>query len=155
MIGFGVLIMLLLIAGWYLRSNERATAFIDSIKAQVMWSAVLRTAIQGYLLQILLTFKQLKEFSTDEDKLATSIVALFKLPIYWVLPGFSIAYLFKKRHLLTDPKFYERFGSLYENGRVYALVNKRWPLWNSAIFMMSRLWLALAAVFFGAFLWSQ
>ena len=54
---FLFVIVILLAAGRIFNKNERMTKIIKSFKDKLMWSSVLRTAIQGYLLAILLSFK--------------------------------------------------------------------------------------------------
>jgi hypothetical protein len=88
---------------------KKTKKFVISIKKKLLWSPVLRGQIQTYFQSCLMVMAVIDK---NDNK---SQIFVLKLLIVLLLPLFSYVKLRVNMKLLENPKFKQRYGTLYQN----------------------------------------
>jgi hypothetical protein len=109
-----------------------------------MWDIVLRSLITTYLSQTLDALDKLHGENPLEIKIL--LILVLKITIIVGFPIFVMKFLYSNKPLLENDATINSYGSLYHRQRISP--NSDEPLWKMPIFLLKRLLISLATIFF-------
>lgn len=136
-----IIAVLLLIKYHYRKLPEILKKLIQTIKAKLMWSSILRYMTQSYLDQSILCTMSLSYFY--DLSIVQKVITPLTLVYLVILPGFLAYVLYMNREHLRKPEMKMQIGTLYMNYET----DKKSVYHFTMLFLYRRLAFALTIVF--------